>query len=159
MMYFLFVCFFQTSCREDSREVNTSITVAPDLSSKHFKMTMDNHKSDAKGASQQSNGDFEVHSKGRNKQFFSNNFTYLTKQPSDNNQETIGAKLEDDPELYEEVEKLWDAAEGIMGNKYDETLKVLEVYGIREGEEDSETEEGQLWRMVQGNAPYTLNLV
>ena len=68
-------------------------------------------------------------------------------------------KLNEDPELREHLDTLWLKLEGIMGNKMEDTKRVLEVYGICEGEEDSETEEGQIWRMVQGDAPYTLNLV
>lgn len=59
----------------------------------------------------------------------------------------------------EKMDSMWQEVEGVMGSRYAETCKVLEVYGIGEGEEDSETEEGQLWRMVQGDAPYTLNLI
>ena len=68
-------------------------------------------------------------------------------------------KLNEDRELREHLDTLWHKLESIMGKKIEDTKRVLEVYGISEGEEDSETEEGQIWRMVQGDAPYTLNLV
>lgn len=136
--------------------------VTADLSSnQHTESGMD--KQDAIGASQHSpcvnhtrkssNMNFKYVSVGRH---------HLNKQcntGSNNYSDDTSQKLNEDPDMMEKMDSMWQEVEGVMGNRFTETCKVLEVYGIGEGEEDSETEEGQLWRMIQGDAPYTLNLI
>ena len=96
----------------------------------------------------------------RHSKISSAELTYVSTPGRHDKQADLAAvKLNEDPELSEHLDTLWHKLEGIMGDKMDDTKKVLEVYGINEGDEDSETEEGQIWRMVQGDAPYTLNLV
>lgn len=150
---------FQTSCHEDTTDVNASMVTADLSSNQHTESSMDKH--DAIGASQHSpsvnstrksnNTDFRYVSVGNHLDYRTHSGRY-----SDN---LFSQKLADDPEKVEGLDNMWSEAEDIMGRQYSETCKVLEVYGIGEGEEDSETEEGQLWRMVQGDAPYTLNLI
>ena len=135
--------------------------VTADLSSnQHAESSMDKH--DAIGASQHSpsvnntrksnNTDFKYVSVGNHSNYRDNSGCHRY----DN---VLGQKLNDDPEKIERIDNLWSEVEDVMGRQYSETCKVLELYGIGEGEGDSETEEGQLWRMVQGDAPYTLNII
>lgn len=135
--------------------------VTGDLSSnQHTASGMD--KQDAIGASQHSPCVNSSHKPGKmNFKYVSVGRTHVNKNSSDNkyNNGDLSHELDDDPEISEKLSSLWEDVEGVMGNRYLETCKVLEVYGIGEGEDDSETEEGQLWRMVQGDAPYTLNLI
>jgi len=155
----------QTSCHEDLTDATSSM-VATDLSSGSLSNSVDMDGHDAAvGASHLTNSvvngnetvatDFKYvsipdhHRHGTRTKF--NTF--------DSDPDPAAHKLSDGPELVEKVTVLWNDIEGIMGRKQEDTRKVLEVYGIGEGEEDSETEEGQLWRMVQGDAPYTLNMV
>lgn len=56
-------------------------------------------------------------------------------------------------------EKLWDALFERMDSTYINARDRLLEHGIGEGDEDSESEEGQLWRMVQGDSPYILEHV
>lgn len=155
----------QTSCHEDTIDVNASMVTADLSSNQHSESVMD--KQDAIGASQHSpcvnnsrkpsNMNFKYVSVGTN--HMSYNSSGQTAGSSRYTVDSTSQKLLDDPELTDKMATMWEDVESVMGNRYSQTCKVLEVYGIGEGEEDSETEEGQLWRMVQGDAPYTLNLI
>lgn len=68
-------------------------------------------------------------------------------------------KLEGDPQTQNQMDVLWQQLETAMLNNSEKVRDRLEIYGIGEGDEDSESEEGQIWRMVQGDSPYTLELV
>lgn len=141
----------QTSCHEDSIDVNASMVTA-DRSVSHQMGGDENHIDAAAASAHASN---VRHSKN-----YSSELTYVSVPGRHDKQTDLALqKLSEDPEFREHLDTLWLKLEGIMGNKMEDTKKVLEVYGICDGEEDSETEEGQIWRMVQGDAPYTLNLV
>lgn len=141
----------QTSCHEDSVDVNASMVTA-DRSVSHHIGGDENHIDAAAASAHASNV--------RHSENSSSDFTYVSVPGRYDERKDIALhKLSEDPELREHLDTLWLKLESIMGNKMDDTKKVLEVYGICDGEEDSETEEGQIWRMVQGDAPYTLNLV
>lgn len=149
----------QTSCHEDTTDVNASMVTADLSSNQHTESSMDKH--DAIGASQHSQSVNRTHkSNSTNFKYVSvgNHLDYRTHSGkySDN---LLSQKLDVDPDKIERFDNMWSEAEEIMSRQFTETCKVLEVYGVGEGEEDSETEEGQLWRMVQGDAPYTLNLI
>ncbi|WAR09353.1 hypothetical protein MAR_019311, partial [Mya arenaria] len=161
-----------TSCHEDTTDVNASMVTADLSSNQHTDSVVMDNKQDAIGASQHSPllNDFHKHGNINFKYVSVGNQLNLktTRQnngvnvngPSRLKYDTLSQKFgEEDAEMEERVVSLWHDAEGIMGQKFDETCKVLEVYGIGESEQDSDTEEGQLWRMIQGDAPYTLNLV
>lgn len=62
-------------------------------------------------------------------------------------------------ETQASVDAAWQQLESVMFTRQDSVRKELEEYGIGEGEISSDTDEGQIWRMVQGDAPYTLDLV
>ncbi|KAL4233733.1 hypothetical protein ACF0H5_008413 [Mactra antiquata] len=128
--------------------------VTADLSSnQHLDAVLD--KQEAIGASQHS------HSVNNNIcKYNHTDFKYVNvgNQANGSRDNALEQKLQDDPETAEKMFNLWHDVEHVMGQSYSRTCKVLETYGIGDGEEDSETEEGQLWRMVQGDAPYTLNL-
>lgn len=68
-------------------------------------------------------------------------------------------KLESDPQTQNQMDVLWQQLEAAMLGNNDKVRDRLEKFGIGEGDEDSESEEGQIWRMVQGDSPYTLELV
>ena len=142
------IIVFQTSCHEDSGEVNAS-------------MVSDNsHRNgDPAGASHASTLHHNKHSTRSSQLTCVPEVAQHEKQTNIELQKLGFQKLDVEPGLREHLDTLWLKLESIMGNKIEETKRVLEVYGISEGEEDSETEEGQIWRMVQGDAPYTLNLV
>lgn len=126
--------------------------VTADRSASHHMGGEENHIDAAAASAHASN---VRHSKNS-----STELTYVSVSGQHDKQTNLALqKLNEDPQLREHLNTLWLELEGIMGKKMEETKKVLEVYGICEGEEDSETEEGQIWRMVQGDAPYTLNLV
>ena len=127
-------------------------TVTADRSANHHLGGDENHLDAAAASAHASNV--------RHSKFSSTELTYVSTPGRHEKQTDLAVqKLGEDPELREHLDTLWHKLEGVMGDKMDDTKKVLEVYGISEGEEDSETEEGQIWRMVQGDAPYTLNLV
>ncbi|XP_062572850.1 titin homolog [Saccostrea cucullata] len=54
---------------------------------------------------------------------------------------------------------LWQQLEKAMVSSIDRVRSTLEDHGIGEGDEDSESEEGNIWRMVQGDSPYTIEFV
>lgn len=64
---------------------------------------------------------------------------------------------ESDPKQIE-LNNMWQQLEGAMIQSYDEVRDKLIEYGVGDGDEDSESEEGQMWRMIQGDSPYTLEL-
>lgn len=64
---------------------------------------------------------------------------------------------EKDPK-QEELDNMWQQLEGAMIQSYDEVKERLMDYGVGDGDEDSESEEGHLWRMIQGDSPYMLEL-
>lgn len=64
---------------------------------------------------------------------------------------------EKDPK-NEELNNMWQQLEGAMIQSFDEVKERLMEYGVGEGDEDSESEEGHLWRMIQGDSPYMLEL-
>lgn len=76
-----------------------------------------------------------------------------------NNLDSTRPRLIMVPDRVEHLNSLWQFSEQVMDVKFAETCKVLEVYGIGDGELVNETEEGQLWRMIQGNASFTRNLI
>ncbi|KAL3882689.1 hypothetical protein ACJMK2_029002 [Sinanodonta woodiana] len=90
----------------------------------------------------------------------SSDFSYSSSSSKPDQTSEISAvyKLSPNPALREQVDKLWEEFENVMEKAKSKVRHILEEYGVGEGEEDSETEEGQIWRMVQGDAPYTLNL-
>jgi len=157
------LAIFQTSCHEDTTDINASMVTGDLSSNQHTDSGMDTQ--DAIGASQHSpclnhahkpnKMNFKYVSVGRHHHHHKKPFTTVG---NDYNGD-VSQKLSNDPEMDEKLDSVWEEVERVMGSRYSETCKVLEVYGIGEGEEDSETEEGQLWRMIQGDAPYTLNLV
>lgn len=129
--------------------------VTADLSSnQHLGAGMD--KQEAIGASHHSSPSVNNIHKYSNTDF---KYVSVGNHTSNSSSDSLGQKLREDPEAVEKLDNMWLDVEGVMGHSYSRTCKVLEVYGIGDGEDDSETEEGQLWRMVQGDAPYTLNLV
>jgi len=58
----------------------------------------------------------------------------------------------------EELDNMWQQLEGAMIQSNDEIRDKLSEYGVGDGDEDSESEEGQIWRMIQGDSPYMLEL-
>ena len=74
-----------------------------------------------------------------------------------NNHDT--STLTSDSKGQGQMEKLWQQLEQAMFSSRDKVEKLLEDHGIGEGEEDSESEEGQIWSMVQGDSPYTIEFV
>lgn len=64
---------------------------------------------------------------------------------------------EKDPKQVE-LDNMWQQLEGAMIQSHDEIREKLTEYGVGDGDEDSESEEGQIWRMVQGDSPYMLEL-
>jgi hypothetical protein len=63
--------------------------------------------------------------------------------------------LTDDPHMQRQMNELWQRLEGTLTDKADDVRRTMEDYGIGDGDKDSDTDEGQIWRMVQGDAPYT----
>ena len=53
--------------------------------------------------------------------------------------------------LQADVDALWQQVERLMTQQRESVVKVLDDYGVGEGDEDSESEEGQLWSFVEGN--------
>lgn len=165
----------QTFCHEDiTADVNTSMITAKLSSSQHTESVMDKHDSigasqhllhvnDTRNSSKSSTLNFKYISIAK----ASDNFKYVN--ANGNSSETHSARnsynssshslVHVDDDFLEHFNDLWRKAESLMGDRFLETCKVLELFGIGDGEEDSDTEEGQLWRMIQGEAPYTLNLV
>lgn len=157
----IIVLILQTSCHEDTTDVNASMVTADLSSNQHTESSMDKHE--AIGASQYSPSINSTHKFNNTGLKYVSVDTYMkyrhqsgVRRYSDS---SLSLKLKEDPGKLGRADGLWSEAEGVMGDRYPATCKVLGVYGVGEGEEDSETEEGQLWRMVQGDAPYTLNLI
>lgn len=165
----------QTSCHEDLSVAEASM-LTTDLSSNQKSVsTMD--KDDAVGASPHSpsvnsltNGKgsnspkriINIHTKVNNSYDRQSVLfhPYNDSSVTGNGRGRVKVEEElDDPEVLAEISCQWQDTERLMCHKQGMVMKMLELYGIGEGEEDSETEEGQLWRMVQGDAPFTLNLV
>lgn len=46
-----------------------------------------------------------------------------------------------------------------MSGRREETIETLAQLGISEGDPDDESDEGQIWQMVEGHLPYTLDIV
>jgi len=67
-------------------------------------------------------------------------------------------QLETNPAAQSQLEHMWQQLESTMANSHDSVRDRLMEYGVGEGEEDSESEEGQLWSMVQGDSPYTIEV-
>lgn len=57
------------------------------------------------------------------------------------------------------MDALWQQLEKTMVSSMDRVRSTLEDHGVGEGDEDSESEEGHIWRMVQGDSPYTIEFV
>lgn len=57
------------------------------------------------------------------------------------------------------MDALWQQLEKTMVSSIDRVRSTLEDHGVGEGDEDSESEEGHIWRMVQGDSPYTIEFV
>lgn len=57
------------------------------------------------------------------------------------------------------MDALWQQLEKTMMSSIDRVRSTLEDHGVGEGDEDSESEEGHIWRMVQGDSPYTIEFV
>ncbi|XP_067946134.1 MAP7 domain-containing protein 1-like isoform X8 [Watersipora subatra] len=53
----------------------------------------------------------------------------------------------------------WSKLDQIMMKCHGETLTTLAGLGIAEGNQDDESDEGQIWQMVEGRLPYTLDMV
>lgn len=148
----------QTSCHEDTTDVNASMVTADLSSNQHTESIMDKH--DAIGASQLASSSKTIHTvNNADFKYVSVGNCRTRTHFNSYSDELLHKKLSEDPEKLENLKELWGDAERVMGRQCADTCKVLRVYGIGEGEEDSESEEGQLWRMVQGDAPYTLNLI
>ncbi|CAG2193867.1 unnamed protein product [Mytilus edulis] len=64
---------------------------------------------------------------------------------------------EKDPKQVE-LDNMWQQLEGAMIQSHDEIREKLTEYGVGDGDEDSESEEGQIWRMVQEIPLYMLEL-
>ena len=62
-------------------------------------------------------------------------------------------------EVPRQTDVLWQQLEKAMVSSLDQVRSTLEDHGIGEGDEDSESEEGHIWRMVQGDSPYTIEFV
>lgn len=56
-------------------------------------------------------------------------------------------------------DKSWKTLDGIMSSSREETIETLARLGISEGDPDDESDEGQIWQMVEGRLPYTLDMV
>lgn len=56
-------------------------------------------------------------------------------------------------------EQAWKKIDELMFSKKDDTVKILADLGISEGNADDESDEGQIWQMVEGRLPYTLDMV
>ncbi|XP_021366763.1 uncharacterized protein LOC110459049, partial [Mizuhopecten yessoensis] len=67
--------------------------------------------------------------------------------------------LDSSPEAQSQLDQMWQQLEAAMVQSQDRVRGQLQEFGIGDGEEDSESEEGQMWRMVQGDSPYTIQLV
>ncbi|XP_069137671.1 uncharacterized protein [Argopecten irradians] len=67
--------------------------------------------------------------------------------------------LDTSPEAKSQLDQMWQQLEVAMVQSHDRVRGQLQEFGIGEGEEDSESEEGQMWRIVQGDSPYTIQLV
>lgn len=143
----------QTSCHEDPSAVNASMVTVVDMSANsHHNGDEENHIDLAEAS--------PASTLCHNKDSRSSELTCVPELGRHEKQTNIELQKLALQKLNEEhLDTLWLKLERIMGKKIEDTKQVLEVYGISEGEEDSETEEGQIWRMVQGDAPYTLNLV
>lgn len=150
-------------------------------SSQHTESVMDKHDAivasqhtlrvnDTRNSSKSSTLNFKYVSRGNKIGNASENFTYVNANGNGNYSDTHSAARNSfnssshklvhvDDDFLEHFDEMWRKAESLMGDRFLETCKVLELFGIGEGEEDSDTEEEQLWRMIQGDAPYTLNLV
>ncbi|XP_060069625.1 uncharacterized protein LOC132549691, partial [Ylistrum balloti] len=68
-------------------------------------------------------------------------------------------QLDSSPEAQSQLDQMWQQLEAAMVQSQDQVRGQLQEFGIGEGEEDSESEEGQMWRIVQGDSPYTIQLV
>lgn len=53
----------------------------------------------------------------------------------------------------------WKKVDQILTDKNNKTLEKLAENGIGEGDMDDESCEGQIWQMVEGRQPYTLDMV
>lgn len=71
------------------------------------------------------------------------NYVDNTTQDSDNNEE----------------DKLWKKVETVMKKKKAHVISVLEDHGIGDADGESDGEEEEIWKMIQGDIPYTLDLV
>lgn len=53
----------------------------------------------------------------------------------------------------------WEALDKLLVDKHDKCLDKLEELGVAEGDMDDESSEGQIWQMIEGRLPYTLDMV
>lgn len=47
----------------------------------------------------------------------------------------------------------------MMLGRRDDTVNKLAEIGLSEGNPDDESDEGQIWQMIEGRLPYTLDMV
>ncbi|ESO93229.1 hypothetical protein LOTGIDRAFT_232681 [Lottia gigantea] len=57
------------------------------------------------------------------------------------------------------LDKLWQQAEVVMEENLSKVQHILEEHGIGFADNDRNSEEGQIWRVIEGDSPYTINLV
>ena len=55
--------------------------------------------------------------------------------------------------------ELWKAVDEMMSSRHDDTVNKLSEMGLSEGNPDDESDEGQIWQMIEGRLPYTLDMV
>ena len=56
-------------------------------------------------------------------------------------------------------DKSWKKLDNIMSAQRDEAVENLANIGIAEGDPDDESDEGQVWQMIEGRLPYSLDMV
>ena len=55
--------------------------------------------------------------------------------------------------------ELWKAVDEMMSSRHEDTVNKLSEMGLSEGNPDDESDEGQIWQMIEGRLPYTLDMV
>lgn len=58
-----------------------------------------------------------------------------------------------------EREEAWKRVDQLLHYKHNDSIQLLADRGISEGDMDDESSEGQIWQMIEGRLPYTLDMV